>query len=107
MCNVASTWATASPRCRMPFNCAGMTFVSLNTSRSPGVSRSGRSRTLPVLKLAAVSDHKQPRRIARLGWPKRDAVFWQFKVKQIDAHVEPPTFPCIAAVAAPSILLPS
>ena len=41
MCSVASICATASPRRRTPLSCAGMTLVSLKTSRSPGSSRIG------------------------------------------------------------------
>jgi hypothetical protein len=92
MCSVAETetddWPSAVSRWRMPSSCAGMTRVSLNTSASPGLSQSGRSRTLPSLITGSrAGSTTSSRALSRgAGRTQRDPLFRQIEIEKIDTH---------------------
>ena len=63
---------------------AGITLVSLNTSASPGASRSGRSRIVRSAsgRVGRWIDHQQPRRVARARRAQRDQLLRQMIVER-------------------------
>ena len=62
-----------------------MTLVSLNTSTSPGRSRSGKFEDLTVGDLVAL-DQQQPCAVARPRRPQRDPVLRKLEIEEVDAH---------------------
>ena len=80
-----SSASTLPPLVRVPMSRAGMTLVSLNTSRSPGCSSLGRSRTLRSCSPSAATSSS--RALSR-GLAGRWAISsGKGEIEQVDAHL--------------------
>ena len=82
LCSVAPI--RASPR--RPSSCAGMTRVSLNTSRSPARSRPRQIARRWRSRGRRAVEHQHPRGVARRRRAQRDALRRQVEIEQVDAH---------------------